>query len=210
MKIHYNPFVRINFISKTLAKTLRPDASLTPSQKLLQSPSGFILESHGVLRTVPVTINNSGICLDFHIFDISEIPLLIGRPIMRFLQEKTLRDHLDFKVGNSTIAIPLACSINTIVEPKPKQDSIEEVLMTSLEEMAQPVLEHFVQEEEELAKPIELDKNEQPLPPSIELKPLPLGLKYVFLHNNRETPMIISDKLFEDETQKLYHHSRKT
>ena len=92
-----------------------------------------------------------------------------------------------------------------MVEPKSKQDTIKEVLMVFLEEMAQPALddEHFVQEEEDLAEPIELDKNEQPLPPSIELKPLPLGLKYVFLHNNRETPVIISDKLSEDETQKL-------
>ena len=81
---------------------------------------------------------------------------------MRLLQEKPLRGHLDFKVGNSTIAVPLARSINTMVEPKPEQDSIEEVLMASLEEMAQPALddEHFVQEEEELAEPIELDKNE--------------------------------------------------
>ena len=92
-----------------------------------------------------------------------------------------------------------------MVEPKPEQDSIEEVLMASLEEMAQPALddEHFVQEEEGLAEPIELNKNEEPSPSSIELKPLPLGLKYVFLHNNRETPVIISDKLSEDETQKL-------
>ena len=60
MKIHYNPSIRINFILKTLAKTLYPDASLTPSQKLLQSPLGFIIESNGVLRVVPITINNSG------------------------------------------------------------------------------------------------------------------------------------------------------
>jgi len=92
-----------------------------------------------------------------------------------------------------------------MVEPKPEQDSIEEVLMASLEEMAQPVLddEHFVHEEQELVEPIEVDKNEQPLPPSIELKHLPLGLKYVFLHNKWETPVIISDKLSKDETQKL-------
>ena len=32
------------------------------------------------------------------------------------------------------------------------------------------------------------------------LKPLPSGLKYAFLNNDRESPMIISDKLFEDET----------
>ena len=39
--------------------------------------------------------------------------------------------------------------------------------------------------------------------PSIELKPLPSGLKYVFLNNNRETPIIISDKLSQEETHKL-------
>ena len=69
MKIHYNPSVGINFISKALAETLYPDTSLTPSRKLLQSPSRFILESHGVLRTVPITINNSRICLDFDIYE---------------------------------------------------------------------------------------------------------------------------------------------
>ena len=71
--------------------------------------------------------------------------------------------------------------------------------------MAQPVLddEHFVQEEEELAEPIELIKNEDTSPPSIELKPLPLGIKYGFLHNNQETLVIISDKLSDNETQKL-------
>ena len=64
-----------------------------------------------------------------------------------------------------------------MVEPKPEQDSIEEVLMASLEEMAQPALddEHFVQEEEELAEPIELDKNEESSAPSIEVKPLLLA-----------------------------------
>jgi len=59
---------------------------------------------------------------------------------------------LDFKVGNSAINILLARSINTIVEPKYEQDSIEVVLMASLENMAQPILddEQFIQEEEEL------------------------------------------------------------
>ena len=75
--------------------------------------------------------------------------------------------------------------------------------MASLEDMAQPALddEDFIQEEEELAEPIELDQIEVPSQPSIELKPLPSGLKYVFLNNNnRETPIIISDKLSQEET----------
>ena len=58
----------------------------------------------------------------------------------------------------------LACSNNAIVEPKPEQDPIEDVLMASLEDMAQPALndEHFIQEEEELVEPIKLDQVEVP------------------------------------------------
>jgi len=77
-RVHYNLFVGINIISKGLARTLYPNISLTPSQKLLQGPSRFILESHGILRVVPIRIKNFVICLDFHIFEIPEIPLLIG------------------------------------------------------------------------------------------------------------------------------------
>jgi hypothetical protein len=86
-------------------------------------------------------------------------------------------------LGNSTIDVSLARSHNTIVEPKPEQDPIEEVLMVSLEDMAQPLFdnEHFIEEEEELAELVELDPLEVPPQPSIDLKPLCLGLKYVFL-----------------------------
>jgi hypothetical protein len=72
--------------------------------------------------------------------------------------------------------------------------------------MAQPVfdVEHFIEEEEEeLAGPIELNPWEVPPQPPVELKPLPPGLKYVFLNNNRETPIIVSDKLSQEETYKL-------
>ncbi len=34
----------------------------------------------------------------------------------------------------------------------------------------------------------------------IEIKHLPQGLRYAFLHGNKEAPVIISDKLSEDET----------
>jgi hypothetical protein len=63
--------------------------------------------------------------------------------------------------------------------------------------------EHFILEEEELADPVELDPMEVPSQPSVEVKPLPSSLRYVFLNNNRETPIIISDKLSQEETHKL-------
>jgi hypothetical protein len=43
---------------------------------------------------------------------------------------------------------------------------------------------------------LELDPTEKPEWPQVQLKPLPPRLKYVFLRGNRETPTIISDKLF--------------
>ena len=49
------------------------------------------------------------------------------------------------------------------MEPKPEQDPIEDVLMASLEDMAQSTLndENFIQEEE-LAEPIKLDQTKVP------------------------------------------------
>jgi hypothetical protein len=58
-------------------------------------------------------------------------------------------------------------------------------------------------EEDEAPVSFKLDPTEKLKQPPIDLKPLPLGLKYAFLHGNRETPVIISDKLSKVETQQL-------
>ena len=63
------------------------------------------------------------------------------------------------KLGSSSITVPLSHSSNAIVEPKPKRDPMENVMMAYLENMAEPAqdVENFIEEEEELAEPIELD-----------------------------------------------------
>jgi hypothetical protein len=48
-----------------------------------------------------------------------------------------------------------------------------------------------------------LDETQEPPKSPIEVKPLPSGLKYTFLNNDKESPMIISDKLSEYETIRL-------
>jgi hypothetical protein len=58
----------------------------------------------------------------------------------------------------------------------------------------------FIQDEEEPWDHFPLDETQEPPKPPIVLKPLPSGLKYVFLNNDRESPVIISDKLSKDET----------
>jgi hypothetical protein len=57
-----------------------------------------------------------------------------------------------------------------------------------------------------------LDETQEPPKSPIELKPLPSGLKYAFLNDNEESPLIISDKLSKYETIQLLtilekHHS---
>ena len=86
--------------------------------------------------------------------------------------------------------------------------SLLEASNKDLEEDAQD----FIQDEEEPRDPLPLDETQEPPRPPIVLKPLPSGLKYTFLNNDRESPVIISDKLSKDETLRLLtilekHHS---
>jgi hypothetical protein len=43
----------------------------------------------------------------------------------------------------------------------------------------------------------------EPPKPPIELKPLPSGPKYAFLNDDPDSPMIISDKLSQEESLRL-------
>ena len=60
--------------------------------------------------------------------------------------------------------------------------------------------EKFIEEEDE---PIDISEFETPHRPPIELKPLPTGLRYAFLHGDTESPVTISDKLSEEESARL-------
>ena len=114
------------------------------------------------------------------------------------------RATLEVKVGKDKVPVSLVRSCNTIAEPRPEQDPVEDVVNISQEEQTQPFLEedvsHFNQEIDPAGKS-KLNREEIPQPPFLELKPLPLGLKYAFLHDNRATPVVISDKLTESETR---------
>jgi hypothetical protein len=75
-----------------------------------------------------------------------------------------------------------------------------EVKVASLDDLIKPNLEDdvqfFIEEEEENPMETEpLDELLESLKPTIELKPLPSGLRYAFLNNDQDSPMIISDKL---------------
>jgi len=61
----------------------------------------------------------------------------------------------------------------------------------------------FMEVEDDTGEIHELPKEEVPTPPPVELKTLHEGLRYAFIHGDKNTPVIISDKLFDDETTRL-------
>jgi hypothetical protein len=98
-------------------------------------------------------------------------------------------------VGRQEFSTSFACAVNHVAEDELEEDLIQQMMTTTLEEELLPpclddVADYFSLVEEEV----------KPKTSPVELKQLPPGLQYVFLNSNRETPVIISDKLSNDET----------
>jgi hypothetical protein len=80
------------------------------------------------------------------------------------------------------------------------------VATTLEEELALPCINDvadYISLAEEEAVFQDLEQEAKPETSLVELKQLPLGLQYVFLNGDHETPVIISDMLSNDETQRL-------
>jgi hypothetical protein len=132
---------------------------------------------------------------------------LIGQPFRRLLYEGQI-GKLNICFGKKLqFPVSISHSISTRTESCPESDPLEEFKAASLEFLSNSGLEDdaqfFIEEEADYSKPEPLDEfAESPRPP-IELKPLPTGLRYAFLNNDPEFPMIISDKLTWEQTLRL-------
>jgi hypothetical protein len=146
--------------------------------------------------------------LSFYIFDIVEFDLLIGQPIERLIQggqTEKLNIHLR---KNFKLPLSITHSLNAKTESCPKTDPIKEDKVASIEYLIKPNLEDdaefFIEkEDDDPLEPESLDDLLEPPKPPMELKPLSVGLRCGFLNNDQESPMIISDKLSQEETLRL-------
>ena len=115
------------------------------------------------------------------------------------------------QVREGHVPHPLDRALTCSVEDLPIPEPIEEIMATSTFESFDSDLEEDIEEmpeevsgaEEEPGDTSELLATEKPLRPPIELKLLPSGLRYVFLSSDVESPVIISDKLSEEEIAKI-------
>jgi hypothetical protein len=82
--------------------------TLRPSGKLLKSClSGYILECRGVACVVPLLVDKIKVNLDFHVFDVLDLDLLLGSRIENLLDAS--RGSLDKKLRKS-FRPPVSCS----------------------------------------------------------------------------------------------------
>jgi hypothetical protein len=140
-----------------LAYTFLGNVTLRPSDKLLKScPSGHILECPGFASVVPLMIDKVEVTLDFHIFDILDLDLLLGSPIEKLLDAS--RGSLDEKLREASFAISPLFSEYSLEKPLPKQNPLEEMTYVSLFTS----LEHILIEVVDFSTPQEYD-SEDPL-----------------------------------------------
>jgi hypothetical protein len=200
-------------IEEEIPKIDTPEPMLEASQPIaiqnIESPQeeiplpDFIMIS--IMETPRNIIKRRGL-ESTHLIHICDINRLSFR---KKLVKEGHTGKLDVCLGE-TIKVPLhfSHSIHKKTESSPKPYPMEEVNEASLEHFIESnqedVTEFFIEEEEE--NPIEsepLDETEEPSRTPIELKPLPPGLRYAFLHNDSKSPVIINDKLTQEESHRL-------
>jgi hypothetical protein len=158
--------------------------------------------------SITTTIEGSKMCLEYHIFHHLGLTfILIGVPLYALLRGADNGECLKMAVGHQEFSASFDLAINHVAEDELKEGLLLQVMATTLEEeLAPPCLDdvanYFILAEEEVVFQ-DLEQGAKPEISPVEFKQLPLGLQYVFLNGNRETPVSNSDKLSNDETRRL-------
>jgi len=183
------------------------EKSLAPIVKSFRSSLRTSLKGLGVLHNMTLHHRDIEVALDFHVFKIQEFDILIGNSLEKLIVEPSSSGALDVKLGRDTFTITITLAKNLVAESLPHPDLPKEVMSILLFYSPESSLEKdaklFIEEDDDLGEIIDLPQEEAPARPLVELKPLHAGLRYAFLNGDKETPIIISDKLSDEETSKL-------
>jgi hypothetical protein len=118
VEVLYNPTIRANIMSLAFASTFFGKEPLAPIVKTCQIAPRLKLEGLGILHDISLYHEQIEISLDFHVFDIIDFDVMIGRPLEKFLEPSSSRD-LNIKLGRDTFTIPITRAKNSVVESLP-------------------------------------------------------------------------------------------
>jgi hypothetical protein len=202
VEAHVNTVMEVNIMPWHLAYTLLGNMTLRPSDKLLKSClSGHILECQGVACDVPLLVDKIKVNLDFHIFDVLDLDLLLGSHTEKLLD--TSRGTIDKNLREAVSATTSLLSENSMVTSLAKQNTLEEMMHVSTFTPSKPVhpelLEFSTSQEYDLEDPLHLCEDERSSSPLIEFEPLPTGPYYVDSDHGRESTLFIHDASLEME-----------
>jgi hypothetical protein len=202
IEAHLNPVMEVTVMPWHLACTLLGNVTLRPSDKLLKScPSGYILECRGVAYVVPLLVDRIKVNIDFHIFDVLELDLLLGSHIEKLLDAS--RGSLDKELREAVSATTPLFSENSMVTPLPKQNSFEEMMHLSPFASPEPVLTKLVElstsQEYDSEDPLRLCEDERSSSPLIDFEPLCTSSYHVVFDHGLDSTSSFYDASLEME-----------
>jgi hypothetical protein len=162
IEAHLNPTMEVNIIPWHIVYTLLGNITLRPSDKLLKScPSRHILECWGVACVASFLVDKVKVNLDFHIFDVLDLVLLLGSLVEKLLDSS--RGSLDEKLREASSGIILLFSENSMEKRLPKQNPLDEMCVspfTSSKPIVIEVVEFSTPQEHDSEDPLHLCEGE--------------------------------------------------
>ena len=123
------------------------------------------MEGIGILHDVPVWYNKTELALDFHIFKVQDFDVLIRHPIEKMFQNISPLGTLDVTLGGKDISMPIHWSKDSMTEPTPQDETVDEVEAVLPMETPESSLEWdadlFTEEEDDQDETFELPTHEQ-------------------------------------------------
>ena len=102
------------------------------------------------------------IALDFHVFEVQDFDVLIGRPLEKKFLDVSILGRIDESLGGKSYSLPIGR--NSLADPVPQEERAEEVLVVMPDDSSKPSLERdaelFIQEKDDLDETLELSIHE--------------------------------------------------
>ena len=165
----YSPTVEANLMSVSFASAYFGNEPLAPTNKSLRNNPRSILKGHGIWPNTTIHHDDAIMALNFHVFDITDLNIMIGHPLEKLFLDPPKIGDLDVKLGRDTFTIPITRAKNSVVESLPYLDLPKEVMSVLTFDSPESSLEKdaklFIEEEDDLGEIIDLPQEEAPAQP---------------------------------------------
>ncbi|KAL4337572.1 hypothetical protein AHAS_Ahas12G0123600 [Arachis hypogaea] len=216
----------INLMSVAMMRKMKIEEA-KPTKMALQLADRSFKFPHGVVEDLLVKLGDFIFPVDFVVLDMQEeakTSIILGRPFLATAGAviDVQKGDLILRLHNKKITINVFKAMSYPQEQMGKcvrLDSLEEEVQESFEEEESEEPERIIEEEftssEEVATTkmgipgAPKEENEKSEAPKLELKALPPTLKYAYLGENKNYPVIISSYLSQDQEDELLKVLRK-